>query len=410
MFRQTCENNFTWQNEQTTFMNPSLNSRLARIQSRLLGAGAIALGLSFLGLAQNARQFFFSYLFACVFWLGLSLGCLLVTMIHHLTGGRWGYPTRRFLEAGFMAVPMMALLFIPIFLGLHALYPWAQPALVANDPVLQQRQGYQNGLGFTIRTLAFFALVSALAWRLRILSLEQDATTDATPTRKARCYSGPGLVLCSLIATFVYIDWIMSLEQRWYSTMFAVIMLIGTILLAYAFSVIMITVFKSHDELAAVVSRTHCHHLGNLLLTFVLFWTYISFGQFLVVYSGDLPQEIGWYLHRIAGGWRWVIGLLALFHFFLPFFLLLFRATKTHLWPLACLAVLIFVMHLVNAYWLVMPALHQKGIALAWLDITAPIGVGCFWLSFFLSRLRAAPLLPKNDPGMQFAFVYQHGH
>jgi len=174
--------------------------------------------------------------------------------------------------------------------------------------------------------------------------------------------------------------------------------------------VIAMTLFRNEDELAGVVSKTHCHHLGNLLLTFVLFWTYISFGQLLIIYSGDLPQEIDWYLHRIAGGWKWVIGLLALFHFFLPFFLLLFRTMKTHVVPLASLAVLVFVMHLVDAYWLVMPALHQKGIVLTWLDFAAPIGLGCLWLSFFLARLRAAPLLPKHDPGMQFAFVYHHGH
>src|SRR5205814_6028416 len=145
--------------------------------------------------------------------------------------------------------------------------------------------------------------------------------------------------------------------------------------------------FKTQDPIATVVTKTHYHHLGNLLLTFVLFWTYISFGQLLIIYSGDLPHEINWYLHRIAGNWKWVVAALALFHFFLPFFLLLFRSVKRHVIPLTVLAGMLFVMHIVDAYWLVMPALHQHGISLSWLDFAAPIGIGCLWLSFFLSRL-----------------------
>jgi hypothetical protein len=370
--------------------------------------GLIALGASAFGAFVETKQFFFSYLFGCLFWLGLSLGCFLVTMIHQLTGGRWGYPTRRILEAGFMTLPLMLALFIPIFLGLHQLYPWARVGDVAGDPVLRQRHGYQNAWMYITRAVAFFLVGIWMTNRLRKWSLDQDATSDAKPTRKARTLSGAGIVIYSLLGTFAYIDWIMSLEKHWRSTMFPVIMLIGQILSAYAFSVILLTLLKDQEPFVGVVKKTHYHHLGNLLLTFVLFWTYISFGQLLIIYSGDLPSEIQWYLHRIAGSWKWVVGALALFHFFFPFFLLLFRPVKLHVAALTMLAVMLFGLRMVDLYWLVMPSLHPEGLVPSWLDFTAPIGIGGLWLWLFLSRLKSAELLPQNDPGMQFAFNYGH--
>src|SRR5438477_615524 len=388
-------------------MNSDLANRLSRLQLACLIIGLLFLLITALGAFTDRRQFFFSYLFACLFWLGLSLGCFTVTMIHQLTGGRWGYPTRRFLEAGFMVLPLMLLLFIPIFFGLSDLYPWAREAEAASDPILRHRHGYENVWAYILRAVMFFLLWIWMSGCLRRWSLEQDAKLDATPTRKARVLSGPGIVIFSLLGTFAYVDWIMSLETRWFSTMFAVIILIGQILVAYAFSIIMLAVFRNQEPFATTVNRTHYHHLGNLLLTFVLFWTYISFGQLLIVYSGDLPQEVDWYLHRIAGNWKWMVGALALFHFFLPFFLLLFRTVKQHPISLTILAGLLFAMHIVDTYWLVMPSLHPGGVSISWLDFAVPIGIGGLWLSFFLSRLKAAPLLPQNDPGLQFAFKYE---
>jgi hypothetical protein len=389
-------------------MNFSLQSRLNRIQFVALMLGLLALGLTAFGVVLDKRQFFFSYLFAWLSWIGLTLGCFMVTMIHQLTGGRWGYPTRRFLEAGFMNLPLMLILFIPVLFGLQFIYPWAEPSQVAQEPVLQLRHAYQNTWMFIARAIVFFAIAIWMTHRLRGWSLQQDLTADATPTRKARTLSGPGVVIYSLLGTFIYIDWILSLEKKWYSTMFAVIILIGQILVAYAFSVIMLTLFKNHDPIAKAVNKTHYHHLGNLLLTFVLFWTYISFGQLLIIYSGDIPQEIEWYLHRMAGNWKWIIAALALFHFFVPFFLLLFRTVKLHIVSLTTLATLLFITHIIDAYWLVMPSLHQNGLAISWMDFTALIGIGGLWLTLFLSRLKSAALLPQQDPGMQFAFVYGH--
>ncbi len=389
-------------------MNPRLSHQLARFQIWLLGIALITVGLSVYGAFVHRTQFFFSYLFAYLFWLGLSLGCFLVTMLHHLTGGRWGYPTRRIFEAGFMALPLMALLAIPLIFGLHDLYPWARPAEVAAEKVLQQRHTYENAWAYLLRMAFFFGVWLWMTGCLRKWSLQQDSTDDAAPTRRARTLSGIGIVIYGLLGTFAFIDWILSLEKDWYSTMFAVIVIIGQILSAFAFSVVILTLFRNSEPFSAVTNTTHYHHLGNLLLTFVLFWTYISFGQLLIIYSGDLPHELDWYLHRIAGYWKAVVAALALFHFFLPFFLLLFRGVKRRVAPLAILAGLLFIMHIVDTYWMVMPSLHRDGLSVSWLDFTTPVAIGALWLAWFFSRLKAAPLVPQRDPGMQFAFTYGH--
>ncbi len=389
-------------------IEPSLRGLLGTLQIWFLVIGLVALALTAYGAFVERAQFFFSYLFAFLFWLGLSLGCFLVTMMHELTGGRWGFPTRRLLEAGFMVLPLMLLLAIPIFFGLHQLYPWARPEEVAADRVLQARSVYDSTAGFVIRIVFCLGIWTWMAWCLRRWSLEQDVTTDAAPKRKARTLSGPGIVIYGLLGTVAYVDWVMSLEKHWYSTMFAVIVIIGQILLAFAFSVVLLTLLRRREPLSEVVTATQYHQLGNLLLAFVLFWTYVSFGQLLVIYSGDEPHEIQWYLHRIAGNWKWVIGVLGLFHFFLPFYLLLFRAVKRHPLPLAILAAILFTEEVIQIYWMVMPSLHQNGLAVSWLDFTAPIGIGGLWLAVFLGGLKSAPLLPQNDPGMQFAFRYGH--
>lgn len=381
-------------------MNPAFKSRLNRVQLASLVIGVLALAGTAFGAFSNTKQFFFSYLYAVLFWLGLSLGCFVVTMIHQLAGGRWGYPTRRIFEAGFMVLPLMALLFIPIFFGLRQLYPWA--TLATNET----SNPYESNWAFILRQVFFFFVWIWIAFRLRRWSLDQDATEDAAPTRRARFLSGPGTVIYGLLVTFASIDWVVSLEKDWVSTIFGVVLAGGQILVAFAFVILLLALFRNESPFAGVVEKVHFHHLGNLLLTFVLFWTYVSFGQLLIIYSGDLPKELQWYLHRVAGSWKAVIAVIALFHFFLPFFLLLFRGIKRSVPAIAVLAALLIVVHIVDTYWLVMPSLHPNGVSVSSMDVTAPVGVGGLWIAAFLWHLKSAPLLLVRDPGMQFAFVY----
>jgi hypothetical protein len=322
-------------------------------------------------------------------------------MLQHLTGGRWGFVIRRFLEAGFMTLPLMALLFVPLLFGLRELFPWARPAEAAVNPVLRHRASYLNPPGFIIRAIVVFAIWIAMAWCLRKWSLQQDQTADPAPTRRLRTLSGPGIVIYPLTATFAYIDWIMSLEPDWYSTMFPVIIVIGQFLSTIAFSIVLLGLLRGDAPFAEIVSTTHFHHLGNLLLTFVMFWTYISFGQFLIIWSGNLPQEIVWYLHRIADGWKWIVVLLALFHFFLPFFLLLFRANKRRVPILMTIAAVVFVVRILDVFWMVAPSFHPTGIRVHWLDVAAPLGVGGIWIAAFIYNLKRAELLPHHDPRLE---------
>ncbi|HEY3855439.1 MAG TPA: hypothetical protein VGO67_13695 [Verrucomicrobiae bacterium] len=387
-------------------MNEILLSRINRMQRLAWIVGGISAAVCVVGACVNLRQFLISYLFAWLFWLGLSLGCLCVAMIHHLTGGRWGDVTRRFLEAGYLTLPLMAVLFVPILLGLRELYPWAIPGNVVNTPVLQHRASYLNITAFIIRACFFFIVWISMAICLRNWSRRQDTTADLAPTRLARTLSGPGVVIYALTVTFAWIDWLMSLEPDWYSTMFAVIICGGQILSTFAFVIMILAWFKDQPPFSPVVQSGQFHQLGNLMLTFVMFWTYVCFGQLLIIWSGNLPKEIIWYLHRIAGHWKWLAEFLGLFNFLLPFLILLFRASKKNPQALRRLAALVFLCQILYAYWLVEPSFYQTGVHLHWLDFAAPLALGCFWIAMFASALKRAAFLIQHDPRISYSFAH----
>lgn len=387
-------------------MNAILDSRIDRLQRTALIVGGLAAVACVAGLFFNPRQFLISYLFSYLFWIGLSLGCLCVAMIHHLTGGRWGDVTRRFLESGYMTLPLMAIMFIPILAGMRELYPWARMGGIANDPNLLHKAHFLNPPAVALRACLFFGVWLWMAFALRIWSREQDQTKDLAATIKARSLSGPGVVIYALTVTFAWVDWLMSLEPDWYSTIFPVIICGGQILTAFAFVVIMLAWFKNQPPFAPVVEAGQFHQLGNLLLTFVMFWTYVSFGQLLIIWSGNLPHEIVWYLHRIAGHWKWIAGFLALFNFFLPFFLLLFRAAKKNARAICFLAILVLSCQVISGYWLVEPAFFPAEVHIHWLDLATLIALGGFWVGMFATGLKRAPLLIRNDPRISYSFSH----
>ncbi len=283
-------------------MNEGVHTKFGRLKSAGALVGFVSMAAVAAGAWANPRQFFVSYLVGYVFWIGLSLGCLGVAMMHHLTGGRWGFVTRRLLEAGFMTLPLMMLLFVPLLFGLRRLYPWTRPGAAAAGEILRNKARYLNVPGFCARTVIFMAVWLVLAFCLRRWSLQQDRTTSPGPTIRLRTLSGPGMVIYPITATFAFVDWLMSTEPDWYSTIFPVIILIGQILSAFALATVLLYWVHRDEPFGGVVNRTHFHDLGNLLLAFVVFWTYVTYSQLLIIYSGNLPREINWYLHRIAGG------------------------------------------------------------------------------------------------------------
>jgi len=375
------------------------------MKSSILDARRIAFLVGIAGLiacvvgwAIDRREFFISYLFAFLFWLGVALGCSGFLMIHHLTAGRWGYPIRRFLEAAIGTLPLLAVLFVPIVFGLAQLYPWATPAHLASDKVLQHKHVYENAPLFVLRAFVNFAIWIGMARLLIKWSVEQDATASVEPTKKLRKLSGPGLVIYPMTVTFAFVDWVMSMEADWYSTVFALLVCIGQMLSALAFIIILLTWLGPRSSLGEIIGKENFHHLGNLLLTFTMVWAYLAYAQLIIIWSGDLPHEISWYLHRIADGWKVIAFGLLIFHFFGPFFLLLFRQTKLRPHALVAIAAVIFIAHIADVWWEVAPSLYQTGFHITWIAPVAWLGIGGIWLAIFFWRLDSRQLVPMNDP------------
>lgn len=379
-------------------MNDQLLAQVGRRSWIALGVGIVGLLFCLLGWFVEPRQFFMAYLFAELFWVGVALGSMGFLMIHYLTGGDWGWPVRRFCEAAAKTIPLAGLFFIPIFFGLHDLYPWAMPAKLAASDVLQHKQPLLNPPFFIGRAVLAFVIWSSMAYFLNKWSREQDETLDPAPMKRIRTLSGPGLVIYPLTITMTHVDWIMSLEPKWYSTMFPILICIGQLLGALAFVIVLLYWLGPRTSLAQILGKENFHHLGSLLLAMAMMWAYLSFGQLIIIWSGDLPHEISWYLHRIAGGWRWIVVFLFLFHFLVPFFLLLSRRIKRTAAALAAIAGAIFVAHIIDVWWLVTPSFYHHGIHVSWLDFAAFFGIGGVWCFAFARNLESKSLIPVNDP------------
>ena len=378
---------------------------LTRLLPRALGVGIGGLVLCLLGYWLHPAQFFHSYLLAYLFWCSLTLGCLALAMLHHLVGGAWGALILRLLEAGAGTLPLMIVGFVPLYFGLDALYPWARPEAVATDALLQHKSPYLNVRFFLLRTAVYFAIWLLLAVILSRWSHRREQAAGR-PTalvwqHRLRLLSAPGLGLYALTMTFAGVDWVMSLEPYWYSTIYGVLLIVGQILVTLAFAIVVLRQLAAFEPFVEVVTPGHVHDLGNLLLAFVMLWAYMAFSQFLIIWSGNLPEEIPWYLHRTRGGWQVIGVLLLVLHFALPFVLLLARTSKRRVERLATIAVGLVVMHWLELFWLVMPALHPTALHVHWLDLVAPCGVGGFWLVTFIWQLRRHALLPLHDPRLQ---------
>jgi len=348
---------------------------------------------------------------AYMFWLGVVLGCLAILMMHYLVDGRWGLVIRRVLEAGTRLLPLMLVLFVPLIFGIHELYAWARPAAEAHHELSALQQVYLQVPFFLGRAGLYFAVWLVLAFFLNRWSRQQEQESDVlvirTRQRRLGLLSGGGLVLYGLTMTFAAVDWLMSLEPQWFSTAYGLLVVTGQLLAAMAFA-ILTTAWLARDEpYASVASSEMFHDLGNLLLAFVMLWAYIAFSQFLIIWSGDLPEENRWYLDRAYGGWNWVAVVLVVVHFALPFVLLLSRQITRRAQPLATVAAVLFGIHLVDAFWLVMPACFPGRLHVHWLDIMAPIAVGGLWLAAFLWQLQRRSLLPWYEPRLQG--VMPHG-
>ena len=281
-----------------------------------------------MGFVRNPEQFYRSYLLAYVFWIGFPLGSMAILMLHHLTGGDWGLPIRRPLEAATRTFPLMLILFVPLIFGLKTLFPWAQPGGLGDDSILKFKRFYLSPNFFMTRAVIYFLIWLTLSYLLNKWSQEQDRNGDPAIAKRLEGMSGPGLILYGLTVTYATIDWVMSLQPHWFSTIFGMIFMMVGVLGAMALVILVARLLANYEPMASAVTPAQFNDLGNLLLAFVMLWAYLSFSQFLIIWSGNLPKEISWYVVRAEGGWARLAVFLIIFHFAIPFLLLLQRGLK----------------------------------------------------------------------------------
>lgn len=391
------------------------------IYQRALGVGIVfgVLSLITAFIPDTREQFFHAYLLGFVFWLGLSLGCMAFLMLQHLTGGKWGMVMRRQLEAGMKVLPLMAVLFIPLgAAGIPYLYSGNHEATGGwpgwyhytgpDQHLVQMSHGYLTPAGYWIRAVIYFAVWLGLAFILNRWSKEQDNPPVQNLSPRFRTIAAPGIILYVFTISFAVIDWVMSIDPHWYSTIFGFIMVVGECLSALCFMVVVERILVRYQPVASWLKPKEVHDHGKLMLAFVMLWAYFSFSQLLITWAGNLPEEIRFFTRRLYLGWQFVALGLVIFHFFVPFFLLLSRPLKRDSGRLVWVAVWLMFMRYVDLFWYVEPNFHQVA-TLRWgyfIDPLVAIAIGGAWMAMFFYNLRARPLLPAYDMHAQEFLEY----
>ena len=406
-------------NVDATYLPPSAD--IDRLRSRALIAGVVGLAGCGLGLLIDRDHFFRAWLVAYMMFLGIALGSMAMVMIQHLSGGSWGV-FRRVFEASSRTLPLLAVLFIPVLIGVRTLYPWSHAEHVAADEVLRHKAAYLNTPFFFIRAVVYFGGWLGIAFLLNKWSRLQDAGDVAVNTRLQRL-SGAGLVFYALAVTFAGVDWIMSLNPHWYSTIFGFLMMGGQGLAALAFTIIVSTVLFKHEPMSRLLKPHHFHDLGKLMFAFVMLWAYFNFSQYLLTYAANLIEEVPYMVTRISNGWQYLAVFLVTFHFFVPWLLLLSRNLKRTPYRLVVIAGWILFMRFADLFMMISPEFdaaggnlhllagdHASRFFVSWLDLAAPLAVGGLWLWMFLTELRQRPLLATGDPYLREALETGGGH
>ncbi|HQR47677.1 MAG TPA: hypothetical protein PK598_16905 [Thermoanaerobaculia bacterium] len=384
---------------------------LAALGRKGLVAGLAGLAASGAGFALAPDRFFRSWLIGWVFVFGIALGAYGILLVSTLSRGAWGLVARRTLGAAAETIPLFALFALPVLLGATSLYPWADAARVARDEVLHHQSHYLNPAFFAARLVLYFVIWAGGAVLLTRLSARQDAASDpAGIERTMQVVAGPALVLHILAVTFFAVDVLMSLNPRWFSTIYGLYLLGGQAVSGMAFLIVVALFLSAREPMSRVLSAAHVHDWGKLLLAFMMLWSYFAFSQFIIIWSGDLPEEIGFYRDRFTGGWGAVALGLVLFHFAVPFLLLLSRDLKRDVKKLSVVAVLLLAMRWVDLWWLAIPAFSPKQLSFHWLDLATPLGMGGLFLFAFTRRLAARPLLPAQDPNLEAALRAEAHH
>lgn len=384
---------------------------VSRLQNRAFMVGAVALLLSLYGALSSPERFYYSYLMSFMLVLGLSLGSLGLVMLQHLTGGHWGIIIRRPLESATRTLPLVAVFFLPIALiGMKYLYgAWLSPEELRKEPLSEFQQSYLTLGRFELRAFIYFIIWLLLMYIFNRLSKQQDERPeDRALRRRLKMLAGPGIILYVFAMSFAAIDWVMSISPHWASTIYGFLFVAGQLISSMSLMIAVVVLLARTEPFSAVLQRRHLHDLGKLLLAFVMLWAYFDFSQLLIIWSGNLPEEITFYRTRLYGGWGVVAVLVLIFHFFVPFFLLLSQSVKRSNKLLPRAALWLIFMRLVDLFWMTRPEFTSRAVP-SWLDLLLPIALGGLWLGLFAFNLKQYPLLPLGDPKLAEA-IEHHEH
>src|SRR5580700_5760925 len=378
-----------------------------KISQRSLVVGVVFALIAVVLALKQPDEFFRAYLLGFMCWLGVALGSMAILMIRHLTGGGWGTVIRRILGAAMRTLPVLAILFIPIIMavGQHRIYPWAMPLESIQDTHIREhlekhsfiKASYLNFSGFVIRAFFYFAIWNVLSFLLSKWSKQTDHAGAPDNSGRFKAVAGPGLILYGFTISFAAIDWVMSLDPSWISTIFGLLILIGEVLSALCFAIVVERILVNYKPMSELLKPDYVHDHGKWMLVFVMVWAYFSFSQWLIIWAGNLPEEITWYMRRLYGGWGFIGLTLVIFQFAVPFVLLLSRPFKRDIRRLVWLAGWIMLMRYVDLFWIIEPN-FSKTFSLTVADIVVPIAIGGIWLAYFFRNLSSLPLLPAFDP------------
>jgi hypothetical protein len=399
-----------------TYQTPS---EVGRWRSVALGIGGIAtivmIAIAFL--VEGQRELVLrAWLLGFMLWGGIAIGGLGILMLQYLTGGAWGMMLRRTVEAASRTIIVVVLLFIPIVVGVGDLYEWSH---LQDDRIVQWRGWYLTWSGFAVRAAIYFAVIFLMQYLLNKWSAKMDASKDYTEAAKhletASRFSGPAMVIYALVVSFMAIDWTMTLDPHWFSTIWGLLYVVSWALACFAFVITLFMLMMEKEPLKSTLGKKHFHDIGKLMFALVMVWAYFNFSQFLIIWSGNIPEETPWYIKRMENGWEIVGILLIVFHFAVPFLILLSRDIKRHAKRLAVIAMFILLMRVVDMFYHIAPSPSTMGAEpvanVFWLlYIVGPVAVGGLWLWAFFGELQKRPMLPPMDPLLQGAIDHGKGH
>ncbi len=389
---------------------------VSRVQMLGWGIGGVALVLAIVGAFISPQQFIWAYLVSYLLVLGLTLGSLGLLMLQHLTGGIWGIVIRRPLEAASRNIWLMFVMFIPIAVQMKYLYSgngteygWLNAPKTGEHALTGWQQGYLTTTGWFVRAAIYFAIWFLLTYLFNTWSKQQDENpANFAAMRRLKRWGGPGIILYVLAMTFASIDWVMSINPHWASTIYGFIFVAGQAISAMCVMIITVVMLSRSEPYSGFLRERHLHDLGKLLFAFNMLWAYFDFSQLLIIWSGNLPEEISFYRTRLYGQWGIVAIIVLIFSFALPFLVLLSRNVKRSPSLVSKVAIWMLFFRLVDMYWMTRPEFTKSAIP-HWLDIVVPVALIGLWVGFYAMNLKQRPVLPLGDPKLEEVLV-AHEH